>query len=125
MPPLELKYLTNDAPLVELAALYWELDQEGKRFTHQLKDLAPRFSGPANKILETVREICQAYSPEIVCGTCGRARSYESRSDYSEAQRRYRRYGSWQCWDCYREEEQKRREEERRRRELAEQQALA
>jgi hypothetical protein len=125
MPPLELKFLTEDARLIELARLYWELDQEGKRFPHQLKNLAPDFSVPANKILDTVLETCEAFSPEIACETCGRSRSYRSRSDYSEAQRHYRRYGSWQCWDCYMEEERRRREEERRRRELAEQQALA
>jgi hypothetical protein len=125
MPPLELKVLTEDARLIELARLYWELDREEKRFPHQLKELAPRFSVPANKILDTVLESCVASSPTIACETCGNPRSYKSRSDYSEAQRHYRRYGSWQCWDCYREEEGRRREDERRRRELAEQQALA
>lgn len=125
MPPLELKFLTEDARLVKLARLYWELDQEGKCFPHQLKNLAPDFSVPANKILNTVLETCEAFSPEIVCETCGRSRSYRSRSDYSEAQRRYKRYGSWQCWDCYLEEERKRREEERRLREQAEEQAFA
>jgi len=125
MPPIELKFLTEDARLIELARLYWELDQEGKRFPHQLKNLAPDFSVPANKILDTVLETCEAFSPEIACETCGRSRSYRSRSDYSEAQRHYRRYSSWQCWDCYMEEERRHREEERRRRELAEQQALA
>jgi hypothetical protein len=125
MLPLELKFLTEDARLVELARLYWELDQEGKRFPHQLKNLAPDFSVPANKILDTVLGTCEAFSPEIACETCERFRSYRSRSDYSEAQRHYRRYGSWQCWDCYLEEERRGHEEERRRRELAEQQALA
>lgn len=125
MPPLELKFLTEDARLVELARLYWELDQEGKIFLHQVKNFAPDFSVPANKILDVVRESCEAFSPEIVCETCGRARSYRSRSDYSEAQKHYRRYGSWQCWDCYLEEERQRREEERKRREIAEQEALA
>lgn len=94
MPPLELKFLTDDARLVKLARLYWELDQEGIRFLHQLKNLAPDFSVPANKILNTVLETCEAFSPEISCENCGRSRSYRSRSDYSEAQRHYRRYGS-------------------------------
>lgn len=124
MPHLELKFLTEDARLVELARLYWELDEEEKRFPHQLKELAPRFSVPANKILDTVRESCVASSPTIACETCGNPRSYKSRSDYSEAQRHYGRYGSWKCWDCYREEERRRHEDERLRRELAEQQAL-
>lgn len=125
MPPLELKFLTEDARLIELARLYWELDQEEKHFPYQLKELAPRFSVPANKILDTVLGSCVASSPTIACETCGNSRSYKSRSDYSEAQRHYRRHGSWQCWDCYREEERRRREDERRRRELAERQALA
>jgi len=124
MPSLELKFLTEDTRLVELARLYWELDREGKTFPHQLKYLALGFSVPANKILGTVLETCEAFSPEIACETCGRSRSYRSRSDYSEARRHYKRYGSWQCWDCYLEEERKRREEERRRREQAEQQEL-
>jgi hypothetical protein len=124
MPHIELKFLTEEARLVELARLYWELDEEEKRFPHQLKELAPKFSVPANKILDTVRESCVASSPTIVCETCGNPRSYKSRSDYSEAQRHYGRYGSWKCWDCYREEERRRREEERLRRELADQQAL-
>jgi hypothetical protein len=124
MPPLELKFLTEDARLVELSRLYWELDQEGKRFPHQLKELAPRFSVSANNILDTVRESCVASSPAVTCEMCGNPRSYKSRSDYSEAQRHYRRHHSWQCWDCYREEDRRRRDDERRRRELAEQQAL-
>jgi hypothetical protein len=125
MSPLELKFLTEDARLIELARLYWELDHEGKHFPHQLKKLAPDFLVPANKILNTVLETCEAFSPEIACETCGRSRSYQSRRDYSEAQRHFRRYGRWQCWECYLEEERRRREDERRRRELAEQQALA
>ena len=125
MPPLDLKFLTAEAHLIELARLYWELDQEEKVFPHQLKVLAPRFSVPANKILKTVLQSCEASSPAIACETCGRARRYDSRSDYLEAQRRYRSYGSWKCSDCYWEEERRRREEERRRREIAGQQALA
>jgi hypothetical protein len=125
MAPLELKFLTDDLRLIELARLYWEFDREGKRFPHQLKDLAPQFSVSPNKVLDTVRESCEAFAPEIACETCGRSRSYQSRSDYSEAQRHYRRYGKWQCRDCYLEGERRRREEERSRRELAEHQALA
>jgi len=50
MPPLELKFLTDDADLIELARLYWKLDQEEKVFPHHLKELATKFSVPANKI---------------------------------------------------------------------------
>jgi hypothetical protein len=125
MPPLELKFLTEDARLIELARLYWELDREEKAFPHQLKSLAPRFAIPANKILKTVLETCEASSPAIACETCGRARRYDSRNDYLEAQRHYSRYGSWRCWECYCEEERRRREEEEKRRELAARQALA
>jgi hypothetical protein len=125
MSPIELKFLTDDPRLVELARLYWELDGEEKRFPHYLKDLAPAFSVPATKIPNTVLEICEALSPVIACGTCGRPRSFKSRNDFSEAQKDYRQYGGWKCGDCYLEEQRRRREEERRRRELAEQQALA
>lgn len=125
MPPLELRFLTDDSRLVELARLYWELDGEEKRFPHYLKDLAPAFSVPATKIPDTVREICEAWSPVIACGNCGRPRSFKSRNDFSEAQKDYRQCGGWKCWDCYLEEERRRRTEERRHRELAEQHALA
>jgi hypothetical protein len=125
MPSLELKYLTEDARLVELARLYWELDQGENRFSHQLKELVSRFFVPANKIPGAVREICEAFSPAIACETCGQARHYDSRSDYLEAQRYYRYYRSWQCRKCYLEEDRQLRELERAQRELAEQQALA
>jgi hypothetical protein len=125
MSPIELKFLTDDSRLVELARLYWELDGEEKRFPHHLKDLAPAFSLPASKIPDTVRESCEALSPAIACGACGHPRCFKSRHDFSEAQRHYRQYGRWKCGDCYLEEERGRRGEERRHRELAEQQALA
>jgi hypothetical protein len=125
MPPLELKFITDDSRLAELARLYWELDQEEKRFPHQLKDLATKFTLPAGAILDAVRESCEAYSPGMACETCGRPRSYKSRSDYTEGERHYRRHGSWQCRDCCLKEERRRREEEIRRRELARLQALA
>lgn len=60
MLPLELKFLTEDPRLIELARLYWELDQEEKVFPHHLKGLAPRFAVPANKILKTVMQNCEA-----------------------------------------------------------------
>jgi hypothetical protein len=125
MPPLELKFLTEDPRLIELARLYWELDQDEKVFPHHLKGLAPKFAVPANKILKTVMQNCEASSPAIACETCGRARPYDSRNDYLEAQRYYRQYGSWQCPDCYWQEAQRRRDEERTRQEIAEQQARA
>jgi hypothetical protein len=125
MPPLALKFLTTDADLTELARLYWELDQEEKLFPNHVKELASRFSLPANKVLKTVLENCEASSPTIVCEACGRARQYNSRNDYLEAQRHYRSYGNWKCSDCYRVEERRRQEEERKQRELAEQQVLA
>lgn len=125
MPPLALKFLSEDAHLTELARLYWELDQEEKAFTNQVKGLASRFSVPANQVLKTVLESCEASSPVIVCETCGRPQQYKSRNDFLDGQRHYRRYGSWRCWDCICEEERRRREEERVRRALAEQQALA
>lgn len=125
MPPLELKFLTEDPHLIELARLYWELDQDEKVFPHHLKRLAPKFAVPANKILKTVMQNCEASSPAIACEMCGRARPYDSRNDYLEAQRHYRQYGSWQCHDCSWQEAQRRRDEERTRREIAEQQARA
>lgn len=125
MPPLELKYLTEDAHLIELARHYWKLDQEEKVFPHHLKELATKFSLPANKILKTVLLNCEAFSPAIACETCGQARSCDSRHDYLEAQRHYRSYGSWKCNDCYWEEERRRGEDERTQQEVAAQQALA
>lgn len=125
MPPLALKFLTEDAHLIELARLYWELDQEEKAFPNQVKELASRFSVPANQILKTVLEACEASSPVIACETCERPQQYRSRNDFLDAQRHYRQYGSWRCWDCICEEERRRREEERVRRALAEQEALA
>lgn len=125
MPPLALKFLTEDAHLTELARLYWELDQEERAFPHQVKVLASKFSVPANQVLKTVLESCEASSAVIACETCGRPQQYRSRNDFLDGQRHYRRYGSWRCWDCIREEERRRREEERVRRALAEQEALA
>lgn len=125
MPPLELKFLTEDAHLIELTRLYWELDQEEKGFPHQIKELVSKFSVPANKILKTVQQNCEASSPAIACEECGCARRYGSRNAYLEAQRHYRRYGRWRCWKCYSEEERRGREEERQRQEVAKEQALA
>lgn len=81
MLPLDLKYLTEDAHLIDLARLYWELDQEEKVFPHHLKELAPKFSVPANKILKTVLQNCEASLTEIACETCGHAQRYDSRND--------------------------------------------
>lgn len=125
MSPVQLKFVTEDAHLIELSRLYWELDQDGKVFPHHLKELAPRFSVPANKILKTVLQNCEASSPEIACETCGQAQRYYSRNGYLEEQRRYRRYGNWTCWDCLCEEDRRRREEEGKRREIVEQETLA
>lgn len=125
MPPLALKFLTEDAQLTELARLYWELDPEEKAFPHQVKVLASKFAVPTNQVLKTVLESCEASSSVIACEACGRPQQYRSRNDFLDEQRHYRRYGSWRCWDCIREEERRRREEERVRRALAEQQELA
>jgi hypothetical protein len=125
MPPLALKFLTEDEHLIELARLYWELDQEEKGFPHQVKDLAARFSVPANKLLKTVLQNCTASSLAIACETCGQAQQYSSRNEFLEKQRRYRHYSGWQCWDCIEAEDERHREEERQRRELAAQQARA
>src|SRR5438045_2813907 len=125
MPPLALKLLTEDAHLIELARLYWELDQEEKVFPQHVNDLAAKFSVPTNKLLKTVLQNCTASSLAIACKTCGQAQQYNSRNEFLEEQRHYRQYGSWRCWDCIRAEDERRREEERQRRELAEQQARA
>jgi hypothetical protein len=97
-----LEFLTDYENLIQLCALYWQVDQEGD-FACKVADLARNFGLSTNELGKRVKNSCKALSTASFCDECKAAYAYSSRADIQNLLR-YPTF-RWLCEDCTKRKE--------------------
>lgn len=79
--------------------MYWEMDDSGE-FKYKVSEIAYKYGGNANTILNTVKQSCIAYSNATFCQCCSVPISFNTRSDYTSKKSIQR----WTCPECIQDE---------------------
>jgi hypothetical protein len=94
---IHFEFLTGDEHLIDLCKRYWEID-DNFNFARKVSDLAKEHGLALRRLSQLVSESCRAYSTDIVCSTCGKHYTYQSRSDLQQRLRFPSR--DWLCDEC-------------------------
>ncbi|HLX52949.1 MAG TPA: hypothetical protein VKR58_03360 [Aquella sp.] len=79
---INLEIIDSQNPYNELAHDYWLL-KNPQEFVFNIKQLQLKHNLKQNQITNMVKNLCFAYSPEIICSDCGIPYAYASRNDFS------------------------------------------
>jgi hypothetical protein len=108
---IQLKYLTSDPALMEIARKYWAFDPEVEDFIYPTAEAATFFQTNNQRVHSHLAEVCTAFEDLWTCSRCNQPSfTFSSRSDYLEQRRVRSRYPvdsyNYYCTSCEKELEQ-------------------